>query len=247
MIKYEFIDKTIFFPEKGILAIGDLHIGFEKMIIKSGIMVPEIQVKDILKDLEKVINKIKLGEKKLKKVIFLGDIKHYFTYERSEKFNFGKILDFLKNYVKEENIILIKGNHDKFDFVGKKMKNYYFNDGIMFLHGHMEFVQVFEPRVKMIVMAHLHPCVIIKDKQSIKREKYRCFLTGKYKNKEIIIVPSFPNIVRGSAINQSRYKIINSVLNEFSIIPLRFLKKFIVHAINDNGEIFDFGKLKNLS
>ena len=54
-MEYEFIDKTVFLPEKGILAIGDLHIGYEKMMLKSGIMVPEIQVKDILGDLEKVM------------------------------------------------------------------------------------------------------------------------------------------------------------------------------------------------
>ena len=68
-MKYEFIDKTVFFPEKGILTIGDLHIGYEKMMMKSGITAPEIQVKDILEYLEKVINKIRLSGYKLKKEI----------------------------------------------------------------------------------------------------------------------------------------------------------------------------------
>ena len=256
-MEYEFIDKTIFFPETGILAIGDLHIGYEKEIIKSGVLVPEIQVKEILRDLEKIINRIKFEGKKIKKIIFLGDIKTFFNYEPSERFNFNKVLEFLKKYVPEKDIILIKGNHDKFDFSGKPMKNYYFRKGIMFLHGHMEFPKVFEERVKMIVMGHLHPTVIISDKQNIKKEKYRCFLVGKYKGKEIIVIPSFSNIVRGSSLNQPLYELARKVRGmrkfsnpdvpkDFSIIPHQFLKNFVVHAINDNGEIFDFGKLKNL-
>ncbi len=256
-MEFEFIDKTVFFPEKGILAIGDLHIGYEKMMLKSGIMVPEIQVKDILGDLEKVINRIILSGHKLKKIVFLGDIKHSFTYEKSERFDFAKVIDFLKKYIKEEQIVLIKGNHDKFDFSGKAMKNYYFNGGVMFLHGHMEFPQIFEKRVKMWIIGHLHPAVILSDKPNIKKEKYRCFLTGKYKGKEILVVPSFPNIVRGSALNQSTYQVANllkkakafsnkTVSRDFSIIPHQFLRNFKVHAIGDDGEIFEFGKLKSL-
>ncbi len=246
MAKYEFIDKTIFFPEIGILAIGDLHIGYEKAMMKSGILMPEIQVKDILEDLEKILNKIKFEGKKVKKIIFLGDIKHFFNYEPSERFNFDKVVVFLEKYVKEKDIILIKGNHDKFDFSGKKMKNYYFKEGVIFLHGHMEFPQTFEKRVKMIVMGHLHPSVIISDKQNIKKEKYRCFLTGKYKGKEIIIAPSFLNITRGLSMNTLTYEERDRLKKGFSIIPYKNLQNFVVHAINDNGEIFDFGKLKKL-
>ncbi len=246
-MEYEFIDKTIFFPEKGILAIGDLHIGYEKAMMKSGILMPEIQVKDILEDLEKIINKIRLEGKKIKKIIFLGDIKHFFNYEPSERFNFNKIVEFLKKYIKEEDIILIKGNHDKFDFSGKPMKNSYFKDGILFTHGHKEFPQTFEKRVKMIIMAHLHPSVIISDKSNIKREKYRCFLVGKYKGKEVVIAPSFLNITRGFGMNQLTYEQVDRLKKGFSIIPLQFLRNFVVHAINDNGEVLDFGKLRNLN
>ena len=59
-----------------------------------------VRIKDILGDLEKVINKIKLSGHKLKKVIFLGDMKHSFTYEKSERFDFVMIIYFLKIYVK---------------------------------------------------------------------------------------------------------------------------------------------------
>jgi metallophosphoesterase superfamily enzyme len=114
------------------------------------------------------------------------------------------------------------------------------------LHGHKEFPEVFEKRVETIVMGHLHPSIVLRDKQNIKKEKYRCFLTGKYKRKEVVVVPSFPNIIRGFSMNELEYGEINKLKNEFSIIPYKNLKKFSVHAINDDGEVFDFGELRKL-
>ena len=54
MVEYEFISKTLFFPEKGILVIGDLHIGYEAMLRQSGILIPERQIKDLITDLKKI-------------------------------------------------------------------------------------------------------------------------------------------------------------------------------------------------
>lgn len=241
-MKHEFIGKSVFFPEQGILAIGDLHIGYEHSIQKSGVSIPDMQVGEVIGDLKKILEEIKSKNWKLKKVVFLGDIKHYFNYEWKERFNFNKVLDFLKDYVKDSAIVLIKGNHDKFDFAGKKMKNYYFNRGIMFFHGHMEFSQLREERVRVWVLGHLHPSVKLIDKANIKREKYKCFLTGKYKGMEAIVVPSFFGAVEGSAVNEKNY-----VPEEgFSVIPVKNLQKFKVHAIGDNGEIFDFGEVGRL-
>src|SRR3989338_4268000 len=147
-MEYKFLEKSVFFPEQGILAIGDLHIGYEHAMIQSGILFPETQVKEVISDLGRIIEKIKDRKCKLKKIVFLGDLKHYFSYEWKERFNFNQVLDFLRGFVKDSNIILIKGNHDKFDFSGKKMKNYYIKDGIAFFHGHMNFPQVLEKEIK---------------------------------------------------------------------------------------------------
>ena len=34
---FTFVSKTIFFPKKGILAVGDLHLGYDEMIKDQGI------------------------------------------------------------------------------------------------------------------------------------------------------------------------------------------------------------------
>ena len=240
-MKYEFVGKSVFFPDVGILAIGDLHVGYEHALIQSGILLPEQQIGEIIDDLKNIIDEIKKRGLQLKKIIFLGDIKHYFNYEWKEKFNFDKILDFLRGFVKDSDIILIKGNHDKFDFSGKEMKNYYFNSGIMFFHGHMAFPQIFEERVSTWVLGHLHPSVTLSDKANIKREKYKCFLTGEFKEKEVIIVPSFFGIIEGTPVNEKEYE-----REGFSVIPNSELRNFDVHAINDDGKIYDFGKAEKL-
>lgn len=240
-MRYEFINKSVFFPQHGILAIGDLHIGYEHAMIKSGILLPENQVDEVIKDLRKIIEKIKSKRYQLRKIVFLGDIKHFFNYEWKEKFNFNLVLEFLRTYVKDSDIILIKGNHDKFDFSGKAMKNYYFNKGIMFFHGHKNFPEVFAPRTETIVFGHLHPSIKLSDKVNIKREKYKCFLTGKYKRKEIIIVPSFLGIIEGTSVNDKEYE-----HEDFSVIPHSAIREFNAHVVADDGEILNFGQVKKL-
>ena len=237
-----FISKSVFFPGYGILAIGDLHVGYEHALVKSGILIPEQQVTGIIEELRKIILEIKNKGFVLKKIIFLGDIKHFFNYEWKEKFNFNKILEFLRTFVKDSDIILIKGNHDKFDFSGKKMKNYYIKNGIAFFHGHMNFPQVLEKEIKTWVIGHLHPSIILSDKAEVKREKYKCFLVGKFNKREVIIAPSFFGIIEGSALNDERYY----PEEGFSVVSPKELKKFEVFAINDNGEILNFGKIGKL-
>ena len=243
-MKYEFtfIDKAIFFSEQGILAIGDLHIGHEHSLRDSGFLIPETQLKDTIESLKKIVFEVKKRKYKLKKIVFLGDIKHYFGYEWRERFYFNKVLDFLREHVKDKDIILIKGNHDKFDFSGKKMKNYYFSKGLMFFHGHMDFPQIFERRVNIVVMGHLHPSVILSDKQNIKREKYKCFLVGNYKRKEVIILPSFIGIIEGTSVNGSGYR-----YEDFSVIPNKNILKFNVFVIGKDGDILEFGEVGKLN
>ena len=239
--KFEFIDKSVFFPESGILAIGDLHIGFEHSIKASGIELPEMQVKDTIGSFQKIIDEIKEKGWKLKKIVFLGDLKHYFGYEWKERVYFRKVTDFLEQYVKDKDIILIKGNHDKFDFSGKKMKDYYFNKGIMFFHGHKSFPRIYEDKVNTWVIGHLHPSVLLRDKQNIKREKFKCFLVGKFKKKNVFVLPSFIGIIEGTSINDPFYHD-----DDFSIIPYKNLKKFSAYVIGEDKKVLDFGKVGKL-
>jgi len=237
-----FINKSLFFPKHGILVIGDLHIGYEEALRQSGILVPESQISEVMEELKDIISRIKKQKQALKKIIFLGDIKHFFPFEKHEKKYFNALLEFLKQYLPENRIIFIKGNHDTMDysFEKKLLRDYYIENCIAFIHGHKSFPEIFAKNIKTIVMGHIHPSIILSDSQSIKRERYKCFLTGEYKHKEIIILPSFLSMVEGTPINNYP----EDYENNFSIIPRKELISFKVQVIGDSA-VYDFGKIKN--
>ncbi|MEK6827655.1 MAG: metallophosphoesterase [Nanoarchaeota archaeon] len=240
--KYIFLGKTLFFPDQGILAVGDLHLGFEYKMQQSGVLVPEAQVEEIKTELKEIFDEIKEKNFKLKKIVFIGDIKHSFSYEWKEKNYFREILNFLKNYVEDKNIILIKGNHDTIDYsFSDRLKDYFIEDEIAFSHGHEAFPEIFDEKIKTIVIGHLHPSIILSDKQNIKREKYKCFLVGKFKKKEIIILPSFLATIEGTTINNIK----DEYEDYFSIIPKKNLVDFETFVVGEK-EVYDFGKIKKL-
>ncbi len=238
--KFFFIKKTVFLPDKGILVVGDLHLGYESMLKESGINLPETQIKNMINDFKKIFLEIEDNGDKLNKIIFLGDIKHYFGFFHREKYSFNKLFNFLKKKINEENIIIIKGNHDKIDY-GKKAVDYHLEGGIAFLHGNKKFVEVFDKKIKMIVMGHLHPSIIISDKHNIKREKFKCFLFGEYLKKQILVLPSFLDIVEGTNVNEYS----NKKLKEFAIIPIKNILNFNIYVIGEK-ETYNFGKIKDI-
>jgi len=239
---YLFIGKSIFFPDYGILVIGDLHLGYEYSLRQSGVLIPERQIKEIIEDLEKILSEIKIRKMNLKKIVFIGDIKHSFGFEFEERDYFREVMKFLEKHIKEKNMIFIKGNHDTVDYSKKKnMKDFYVWKNIAFAHGHMNFNGIFDKKIKTIVLGHIHPSIILSDRQNIKKEKYKCFLIGKFKSRDIIILPSFLNAVEGA--NVCDY--VHSYENNFSIIPKKELMNFKVFIIGDD-KIYEFGKVKNL-
>ncbi|MBI2629103.1 hypothetical protein HYW74_03400 [Candidatus Pacearchaeota archaeon] len=147
----------------------------------------------------------------------------------------------IEKYIKRENIIVIKGNHEKMEnLADKHFVDFYIQDDLAFIHGDEEIKQVFNKgkQIKTIVMGHLHPAITITDSQKIKSEKYKCFLVGTYKDKQIIILPSFLPIVEGTSINE--------YLSDSScMIPKDILMSFRVYTIGENKN-YDFGKLKKL-
>lgn len=218
-----------------------MHIGYEYQLQQSGVLVPEHQIKEMIEELKKIFEKIKEERKEMKKIIFLGDIKHSFAYEWKEKNYFNEVLDFLRKYFREKDIILIHGNHDTIDYSFGRMKKYHIEDDIAFIHGHELFMEVLGKKVKMIVMGHLHPSVLISEKHGIKKEKYKCFLTGKFHGKEAVILPSFLGTIEGTTVNDYN----ESYEDYFSIIPKKILINFEVHAVGED-KVYDFGKIKNL-
>ena len=198
---FTFISKTLFFPKQGILVIGDLHLGYDEMIKDQGINLLFDQLEETKKEIEIIIKRIK-AIYTLKKIILLGDMKHHFQFQKQEVSDLRNFLRFLEKYVSKESIILIRGNHDTFTLNDYTLNDFYIENDIAFTHGEKDFLKLYDKKIKTIVTSHIHPAVLIRDKINIKREKYKCFLVGKYKKKQFIIIPSFFSIIEGSEISE---------------------------------------------
>ena len=69
------VDLALHLEEENYLVIADLHLGYEEMLNKQGVLMPRINFRDIKERLERrVFSKLK----KLDKIIINGDLKHEF-------------------------------------------------------------------------------------------------------------------------------------------------------------------------
>ncbi len=223
--------RNLFLELKDILIIADLHIGFEEALAKQGTLVPKFQFRDIVQNLEQNL-------KKVKTIIINGDLKHEFgTISEQEWRETLKVLDLLSKYC--EKIILIRGNHDTILGPIAKKRNLEVVDHVLIdstyiCHGDVIPKNEDFSKAKTIIIAHEHPATTLKEKAKV--EKYKCFLKGKYKNKTLIVQPSFNPLIEGS-----------DVLKEKMLSPFlqQNLDNFDVFIVAD--KVYDFGKLRNLA
>ena len=225
----EIIDLALYLPKHKAVVIADSHIGYEEALQKKGVLVPMMQYKDILKRLEKIFSLVDVEQ-----IIFNGDIKHEFgTISRQEWKETLDLLDFLQKHGK---VVLIKGNHDT--ILGPlamrknlEIKDYVVLGDVFITHGH----KIFEiPKgIKTVVISHEHPAVTLRE--GGRYEKFKCFLSGRYKKKKLVVIPSLLQVVEGT-----------DMLKEEVLSPYlkQNLNNFEVYVIGD--KVYPFGKLKNL-
>jgi uncharacterized protein len=229
----EIIDKTLFLKKQKILIIADTHIGYEEVLNRQGVMIPRTNFKDLIKNLELIFKKTS----KLNKIIINGDIKHKFgKILELEWRNTIKLIDFLKKYCKE--VVLIKGNHDKVIEPIAEKKQVKIQESIviddkLIMHGDKIPDLSKYKKIKTIIIGHEHPSVSIKD--NTRSERFKCFLVGKYKSKNLVVMPSFNVLTYGIDLvkEKSLGPFLKQNLNNFEV--------FVV-----SNEVFYFGKLKNL-
>ena len=226
----EIIDLALFVDST--LIISDVHIGYEEALNKQGILVPRTQFGEIVKQTEKILEKLK--NEKIKTIIINGDLKHEFGTISEEEW---------RNTLKCSEIILIKGNHDKIlGPIAKKrnitvLEDYVIESKhgkIMVLHGDKIPGKKEFGNVSAIIIGHEHPAVSLKDGPRI--ENYKCFLKGKFRGKTLIVQPSFNTMTEGT--NMLRDEILSPFLKQN-------LGSFEVFIVED--KVYNFGKLKTLN
>lgn len=260
MHKIEFIDKALLIDNET-LVIADFHLGYESMLINSGILIPRVEKKETIRNLKEIFEKISWesentednnglrrknnrseqeNKEKLninninkKEIVILGDIKHLFGGFSLEDWKEVKeILEFISKYGK---IILIRGNHDRYLKALEdkyEVRNFYVKKDICFFHGHKMFKQSYDKKIKFWIMGHSHPIVYLAE--NAKKENFKCFLYGKYKGKEVYVLPAFSSLYTSNG-----YDVSHGNLFEINI------KNFDVYVVGDK-EVLKFGRVRDL-
>ncbi|MDI6643783.1 MAG: metallophosphoesterase [Methanobacteriaceae archaeon] len=219
------------------LIISDLHLGYEQALNSEGLMIPKFQYEKIITRLEEIFNQIDLQN--VKTIIINGDLKHEFA--KISKQEWREVINFLKFLKKNfEEIILIKGNHDNFTrYIAEKCEleiyeTYSIGDYLL-MHGHKLPSNLEKLDDSIIIIGHEHPCIGLRSGERV--EKIKCFLKGKWKGIELIVMPSFNFITEGS-----------DILNEKLLSPFldsNSIQEFEVFAV-ENFEIFHFNKINDI-
>ena len=96
----EIVDLSLCFDST--IVIADVHIGYEEVLNKQGVLVPRLQFGEIVKRMESILNKTG----KVERIIINGDLKHELgTISEQEWRNTLKFLDLLAKHCNE--VILI--------------------------------------------------------------------------------------------------------------------------------------------
>ena len=89
-----------------------------------------------------------------------------------------------------------------------------------------------------LVIGHEHPAVGLRDPVTQRVEVYKCFLVGRWAQKNLLVLPSFNQLVKGSDL------LAEQPLSPF--VQQGDLERFLVYPVSDDGSIYEFGPLRRL-
>ncbi len=229
----EIVDLGLYLKEYHILIISDLHIGYEEALNKQGVFVPKFHFKDLVKRLESLFKK--LGRRPLDIIVINGDLKHEFGRISDEEWrNTLKLLDLLSKH--SERTVFIQGNHDRIlgpiaDKNGVELVQEFLVGDTLIIHG--DAIVNIPSSVKTIIIGHEHPAVTLSE--GVRSETFKCFLKGRYKRKDLLVQPSFNQLIEGTDI------LSGSLLSPFLKQKLDSFEVFIVA-----DSVYPFGTVKKI-
>ncbi len=230
------IDLALYLKERNALVIGDVHLGFEEAQNKMGVFLPRFQFKDSIARLEKIFTEI---GKEADEIVINGDLKHAFgEISEQEWREILKFIDFLA--VHSRKIIIVKGNHDVILYPITRKRNIQivetYSIGEIFIsHGHTIPDAEKLENAKIMLIGDEHPAITLKE--GGRAELFKCYLKGKWKGKDIIIMPSFNQVTIGTDILKEKFQ---SPFMERNVIS-----DFELYVVGEDG-VYDFGKVKNI-
>ena len=164
--------RAIWFERLSILAVADLHIGYNWAQRHSGQMLPLHQPDDTIGRLKALCNFYKPSD-----LLLLGDIVHRAVPLPQIEAELHNLLNDIPH------VRLIAGNHDRFleKLITAPLESEYVRAGYIFVHGHQAL-----QRPERVIMGHEHPAISIGDGVATSM-KCPCFLISP----GTIVLPAF--------------------------------------------------------
>ena len=230
-------DLALYLKKENIAVIGDVHLGYEDAMRRQGVFMPRFQFADTVARLGKIFKLLGTDKKKLEALVINGDLKHDFGIISEQEWReILKLLDYILQHASQ--VILIKGNHDiKLAPIARKRGIVVVDDiainATFICHGHEVPTSEEYKNSTLVIVGNEHAAVSFKD--GARKEVYKCFISGTWKNKKLVVMPSFNQITTGT-----------DILSEQFISPFmqQDLKDFDVFVVGE--ETYRFGKVKNL-
>lgn len=226
-----------FVKELSALVVADLHLGYEAITAKRGALLPQVNLRGITESLAEAIEK-----RKPKQIIVDGDIKNEFS--KVEEAEFNELYDFI-NFAKDKKVklVLIKGNHDNFVERYKEPFNLsiYRQEARMkdclFFHGEEPPNALNDANV--LIMGHEHPSLTVYNSVG-RQERLKCFLYGKYKKRNLLVMPAMNYFTFGTPVNiEPKCNLLSPIFKHVDIDRMHAL------AIG-YGSTLDFGTVGQL-
>lgn len=218
---------ALWFPSDRVLAISDLHLGYEGALQEAGVAIPRRQKAIMLDRLEGLLKRYNPEA-----VIVDGDFKHEFSRNLEEEWkDVQDVLDFLYG---RTTPILVRGNHDNYlmQILAKKgieLRRKYVSSGFTFVHGHDD------PGVSgPLVLGHEHPAVKLRDGLGS-----TISLPAFVVQPDLIILPAFSPLALG--VDVTEWPKMSPLLMDRDLSSAR------VYGIDESIGLMEFGRLRDLT
>ena len=219
-------DYALWLPSHRVLAISDLHLGYEGAMQEAGVAIPRRQKGIMLERLERLLDRFAPET-----VVVDGDFKHEFSRNLEDEWK--DVQDVLDLLYRRTVPVLVRGNHDNYlmQILAKKgltLHRKFEVGGFTFVHGHDD------PGVSgPLVLGHEHPAGKLRDDLGAVLS-----LPAFVVQSDVILLPAFSPLALGV-----------DVTDRPKMSPLlqdRDLSDARVYGIDDEIGLLEFGRIRDL-
>jgi len=219
-------EKALFLREERLMAVTDLHLGYEGVLQQQGIAIPRRQKAVMLNSLEAIIDRYSPDV-----LLVNGDFKHNFSRNLDEEWlEVKEVLRFLKDRTR---LVVVRGNHDNYlatilHDMDIELRKSYRVGAYVFEHGHWDL------RTKRkVIIGHEHPALKLRDEVGAV-VSLPAFIVGE----EVVVMPAFSPLALG--VDVSSYPYLSPVLNSRDISAAR------VYGVDEKEGVLEFGTVEGL-